>query len=205
MDAGDMNTAEALHDRYETLRQEHGYELTGSNDAALLCETYRAAHGDASPLLELLAGLPKEPSAEQGEECALVVAATQGSLSAQRRLEAEYFGRIPAFVASMKLGAALVDDVAQDVRQKLLVGEPPKILSYVGRGSLAALIRVTATRTAISALRKGKHETQELELDRAIGELDPERRHLKDHYREIFRESFAAAVQSLEPLSLIHI
>ncbi|MFK7999575.1 MAG: sigma-70 family RNA polymerase sigma factor [Polyangiales bacterium] len=199
MDAGDMNTTDTLRARYEKLRQEHGYELSDATGALALCETYSAAHGDASPLLELLAGLPKEPTPDQGEECALVVAATQGSLPAQRRLETEYFARIPAFVASMKLGDALVDDVAQDVRQKLLVGEPPKILAYVGRGSLAALIRVTATRTAISTLRKGKRETQELELDRAIGELDPERRHLKDHYRGLFRESFAAAVQTLDP------
>lgn len=199
MNAADKNTREALRARYEELRTEHGYERAGCDGALVLCTAYSAAHGDASPLLELLAGLPKEPSAEQGEECALAVAATQGSVAAQRRLETEYFARIPAFLASMKLGEAMVDDVAQDVRQKLLVGEPPKILSYVGRGSLAALIRVTATRTAISALRKGKRETQELELDRAIGELDPERQHLKDHYRELFRESFATAVQTLEP------
>lgn len=188
----------ALRARYETLRRGHGFEPTDAAAAAVLCKTYESAHGDPSFLVELLAGLPKEPSPEQGEECALVVAATRGVLSAQRQLEAEYFARIPSFIASMKLDGALVDDVAQGVRQKLLVGEPPKILGYVGRGSLAALIRVTATRTAISALRKGGRETQELELDRAIGELDPERRHLKDHYRVIFRDSFAAAVRSLE-------
>ncbi len=184
--------------RYEELRQSHALDLTGADAALALCETYRAEHGDPSRLLELLAELPKKPSPEQGAECALVVAATQGSVPAQRQLEGEYFARIPAMLSSMKLDAARVEDVAQDVRQKLLVGEPPKILTYVGRGSLAALIRVSATRTAISALRKGGRETGELELDRAIGELDPERRHLKDHYREIFRDSFAAAVRSLD-------
>ena len=193
-----MMNPTAMRDRYETLRRGHGFEATDTSAVVALCENYQAAHGDPLVLLELLAGLPKEPTTEQGEECALVVAATQGSVTAQRRLEAEYFARVPAFIASMKLDAARIDDIAQDVRQKLLVGDPPKLLSYVGRGSLAALIRVTATRTAISALRKGKHETQELELDRAMGELDPERRHLKDHYRGIFRDSFAAAVQGLE-------
>lgn len=191
-------TSDALRSRFETTRQEHGYDSLSADSAIALCEKYQAEHGDPSLLVDLLAGMPKEPTGDQGEECLLVVAATRGILSAQRQLESEYFARIPAFVASMKLDAALVDDVAQDVRQKLLVGEPPKILAYVGRGSLSALIRVTATRTAISALRKGGRETQELELDRAIGELDPERRHLNDHYRVIFRDSFAAAVRSLE-------
>ncbi len=194
----DTEVLDAFRARYIALRD--GDFVPADADAvAQLCAQYAQRNGDPARLLELLVELPApaQLKGERADECLVVIAATAGERAAQRELEHTYFARIPSFLASMKLDPALVEDIAQEVRQKLLVGEHPKILSYVGRGSLAALIRVTATRTAISALRKSRRETGELELDQAIGELDPERRHFKDHYRILFRDSFAAAVQGL--------
>ena len=89
-------------------------------------------------------------------ELALALACARGDDTAIRLLEREYFDGVRGALRAMKLDADLTDEVIQEVRRKLLVGEPPKIVGYAGRGSLRGLLKVTATRTAISLLRKGR-------------------------------------------------
>ena len=59
---------------------------------------------------------------------------------------------VDGYVGRLGLADAVVDDVRQELRIRLLVGEDPRIGQYSGRGPLAAWVRMAAIRT--SARRK---------------------------------------------------
>ena len=102
--------------------------------------------------------------------------------------------------------AAFADDAKQLVREKLFIGgdadEPsgPRILSYAGRGPLAAWVAVSAQRTALSLRR---HEVSAHARHRAAAAeelaaaVHPELAYLKRTYRAAFAECFEAALESL--------
>jgi RNA polymerase sigma-70 factor (ECF subfamily) len=136
-------------------------------------------------------------------ELALACACAEQDPRALAIVEERYMSVVGPALAHMALDAATVEDVAQTVRDKLLVadaGGEIKLLRYAGRGTLAGLVKVTAVRTAISVLRKQRgvaSPTEELERLAAPTE-DPELHFLKAHYREAFRSAFARAVGLLD-------
>ena len=73
------------------------------------------------------------------------------------------------------------------------MGDPPKLLGYAGKGALRGLLKVTATRTAISMLRKGGRvgPGDDPVLDPEASR-DFEASFLKERYRGAFREAFEA-------------
>ena len=160
---------------------------------------------DETALVTALAGLPKsveDLSEDAVREVALALACAEGHEGALRRLEAEYLTSARRALAAMKLSQDARDEVLQEVRRKLLVadGGPPRIAGYAGRGSLRGLLKVTATRTAISMLRKsGREGPGDDALVEASGEKDPELAYLKERYRVAFKAAFEDAVASLEP------
>lgn len=175
------------------------------------CALARAAYDDVpvddEALCRALAGLEPPIDAltpETIRELSLGLACARGEPHALRHLEADYFDGVHGALAAMKLPADLRDEALQETRRKLLVGDPPKIAGYAGRGSLRGLLKVTATRTAISMLRaRGREDGGDL-VDDAIGsaiddQRDPELAYLKARYRGIFREAFEEAVAALEP------
>jgi RNA polymerase sigma-70 factor len=100
---------------------------------------------------------------------------------------------------------AFADDAKQLVREKLFIGgdaeEPePRILSYAGRGPLAAWVAVSAQRAALSLRR---HEVSAHARHRAAAaeelatEVHPELAYLKRTYRAAFVECFEAALGAL--------
>ena len=159
---------------------------------------------DDAALVTSLAGLLASIDALEDDvvvELALVLGCVAGVHLALTRLEADFFGPARHALTAMKLEADLAAEALQETREKLLVGvdgQPPRILGYAGRGSLRGLIKVVATRAAISLLRKSGRE---LPGDEAIvdvsGESDPELAFLKARYRPVFREAFADAVAAL--------
>jgi len=179
--------------------------LAADLDAA--CALARAAFDgvsvDDEALARALAGLPApagELSPDAVREVALALACADGQRAALDALEREYFDGVRGALGAMKLAPELRDEVEQEVRRKLLVGDPPKLVGYAGRGSLRGLLKVTATRTAISMLRKaGREAPGDDALVDASGERDPELAFLKARYRGVFRDAFAEAVASLEP------
>ncbi|MFK7984769.1 MAG: sigma-70 family RNA polymerase sigma factor [Sandaracinaceae bacterium] len=173
-----------------------------------LCALVEAADipVDRLAFIEALAALPKPAGKlddERVRELALGLACADGDRAALRRFENDYLAHVPRLIGSMKLADADVDDVVQEVRRKLLVAEPgerPKIAGYAGRGSLRGLLKVTATRTALSMLRKsGRESPADDAMDAVVGEADPELNFLKARYRTAFREAFETAVEQLEP------
>jgi RNA polymerase sigma-70 factor (ECF subfamily) len=114
---------------------------------------------------------------------------------------------LAAAIASAGVPAADRADVAQIVRQRLLVapqGGPPRIASYSGRGSLHGWVRVVATREALRMLSREGREIPagDSDLDAAIDREDnAELSYLKRLYREEFKSAFHAAVEALDARS----
>ena len=149
--------------------------------------------GDAMDIDEATAG-----------EMYLACACSRGDAAALASFEAHYLSAVTGAVAHMKLAAAMVDDVRQQVREKLLVTKPgarPKIDDYAAQGRLRGLVCVVAVRTAISELRKHKREIQLGDDDLSAlptAERDPELAYMKQMYRGEFRVSFEQAIRALD-------
>lgn len=156
-------------------------------------------------LAAAVAALPGSAHALEADavaELALALACARGDAAAFTLFELEYFRGAEAVLAGMKLDADTRDEVRQEIRRKLLVadGGPPKIVGYAGRGTLHGLVKVVATRTAISLLRKrGVESPGDDALLDAEGEADPELSFLQARYRPLFRAAFEEAVGALGP------
>ena len=117
--------------------------------------------------------------------------------------ESEYVAVVREAVAHMKLSSAVVDEVQQEVRTKLLLGsdsKPPAIADYAGQGRLRGFVKITAVRTAISTLRKDKRHqpsNQDALLSIPSPDLDPELQVMKARYRTEFSQAFEEAVGAL--------
>jgi RNA polymerase sigma-70 factor (ECF subfamily) len=115
--------------------------------------------------------------------------------------ERSFMSRIPAFLAGLRPTPQLVEEVSQQLRERLLLpsaGRPPRLATYSGRGSLAAWLCVTAVRTAMDALRSPSERASDpvppdLEL---LGE-DPAMAYLKNRYRGDVDEALRAGFRAL--------
>ena len=87
----------------------------------------------------------------------LAAACAAGDADALSILESGPLREIPAFVARIDTQPDFAAEVAQTVRQKLLVapapGQPAKIAEYRGAGPLGGWIRVIAVRVALDLKR----------------------------------------------------
>ena len=112
---------------------------------------------------------------------------------------------VQAALARINTPAALRDEVAQVLRERMLVGGAgwsPALAAYAGRGSLAGFVRISALREAYRHAEQQRRwaPDEEQQLARlAAPDADPELGYLKALYRERFKEAFAAAMAALEP------
>jgi RNA polymerase sigma-70 factor (ECF subfamily) len=149
-----------------------------------------------------LAALPEDLTALSDEavvELALALACGRADREALEVLDTEYFAVVRATLRSMGLADALVDDLSQDVRARLLVADgdaPPRLIGYAGRGSLRGLLKAVATRAAISHLRRSSRELPHDRFELGAS-ADPELAFLKEKYRGTFRQAFEEAVAAL--------
>lgn len=180
---------------------------------ALLVEKARAAwptlRFDADEFSRYVAA--RIPSGQEAEatlaevragDLLLAFACSRGDAEALARFEDAYFADLVMILARMTRERDVVEEVTQTLRTKLFLARgdaAPKIVEYSGRGDLRGWFRVTATRHAISTLRKPRRETEDdglLSLVPAAA-ADPEMRYLLELYRDEFRRAFAEAVEAL--------
>lgn len=110
-------------------------------------------------------------------------------------------------VACAKVGGVLAaDEVRQQLFHKLFVAQAPsipRILEYSGQGTLRGWFRVVTGRLILDHLRASTREGYQVSEDVVLGVPspgdDPEMEYLKTQYRHEFRDSFEAAVGSLQP------
>jgi RNA polymerase sigma-70 factor (ECF subfamily) len=141
--------------------------------------------------------------AERVAEVYLCWACARGDRAALAAFEARYGKDLAHFAGKARLPPAVVEDVLQDVRRTLLVGNaeaPPRILQFAGRGELRAWLQVTTVRQAILAARRmrARRELPDAEPLEALAapalDLDDEleRARCRDEFRAAFGEALAA-------------
>jgi RNA polymerase sigma-70 factor, ECF subfamily len=93
-----------------------------------------------------------------------------------------------------------VQEVVQELWDKLLLGQAAKVGDYAARGPLLGWVRVAATRVALDRVRARKAtllQQSELSPELAAEELSPELGLIKARYGDDFRAAFKQAVASL--------
>jgi RNA polymerase sigma-70 factor (ECF subfamily) len=135
-------------------------------------------------------------------ELYLACACLHGVEAALELFEHHYLAKLPGALQNPKHSNAMLEDICQLARMKLLVPTPegrPKIAEYTGRGALQSWVRVTTTRIAIK-LQSTQKPAPEEDAETLLSALpapgvDPEldaikRRHQAD-LRLAMREAFS--------------
>lgn len=122
-----------------------------------------------------------------GDEAA--IAAFEEAYAEDLRVLAARFRDIPS------------DELRQQLRIRLFVGDAPRIAEYRGTGSLKSWLRVTAVRCFIDIQRALKPQRVEQELDEAqvLGIADPEGTQIRAELVAAVKQAFTAAVAKLQP------
>jgi RNA polymerase sigma-70 factor len=130
-------------------------------------------------------------------------------------LERDYLAKLPGLLGYLKLPAASLDEVCQQVRTHLLVRTPEgglRLAEYTGRGALLIWIRVIAVRFA---LKQGvtTRETSEawalaaleaMPASETDAELELIKRRYRHEFRQAVREAFAALSSEQRYLLRLH-
>lgn len=134
-------------------------------------------------------------------------ACAAGEAGALRIFDARYIARLDDALRPMKLDAATVEDVKQQVRERLLVAPEdgtPLVLQYAGGGRLAGLVKVMAMRTALNGIRHERRRTavatraSDETVERIMAQdLGPELRFIGDQHRDLIRRSFQSTIAAL--------
>jgi RNA polymerase sigma-70 factor (ECF subfamily) len=127
-----------------------------------------------------------------------------GDPAAIAALDAHHLAGLDPALRRLDLPAPVIDDVKQDVRQRLLVADgarPPRIADFTGAGNLRGWLRVVAINAARQLLRRAARAGPAAELADVVPQAadDAELELLKAHYREQFRAAFAVALAELSP------
>ena len=130
----------------------------------------------------------------------LAQACASGDLRAIAAFERTYTATIASALSALRLADDVGADVAQDVREKLFVGERTgKIATYSGRAAFGSWLRTIVTRTAVESLRRRMDSTLDDETIEALPSPDdtPDERYFRATYHGEFKAAFDAAIASL--------
>lgn len=139
----------------------------------------------------------------QLSELYLATACAAADPSAAVYFDEEYLSQMPAYVATLRLSPAQVEDLRLSMRERLLLGttrEERRISTYAGKSPLAKWLRVAAVRQALNR-RRDKNE-QALAIDAESGianaiaqdgnqEFDYLLRRYQSEFKAAVREAFA--------------
>jgi RNA polymerase sigma-70 factor (ECF subfamily) len=169
-----------------------------------------AAHGDlnvarAALVAAIAAALAAHVTADtltaHASELYLGTACAAGSRAALEQLDRVFISNVAAVLSQRRIPDHGIDEIRQTVRERLLAGDPPYLATAAGRGSLAGLVAVIATRAGLDWLRaRSRAEAREDSTPRdLVASSDPERDHIRARFRGDVKTAFEAAVKDLEP------
>ncbi len=130
-------------------------------------------------------------------DVALALLATDGHHHALEIFDRLLRAQVRIAVANIDSSLAFCDEVAQVLRLRLLLGSPPGLSSYAGRGSLAAWLRVSALRAGLELRAQTHGDRDESLMQRVTPERGPEFEFIRARYRTEFRSAFASALAAL--------
>lgn len=143
--------------------------------------------------------LAARPGALHVRDSLVALGCALGDRIAIARLESECIRFAQGALGKRAIAADIIEEANQNVRERLLVGSPPKILDYDGKGELRSWVRVVLVREAIHLSKRGKKEVplsfDLLEIPAAHD--DPEIAYFKAHYRAEYKDAFQHAVKEL--------
>ncbi|MBS1153741.1 MAG: transcriptional regulator, partial [Myxococcaceae bacterium] len=145
---------------------------------------------------------PLTPSPVCLPEVYLAFACTAHDPRALRYFDDRFLSRVPLAVAPIDGSPAFADEVAQTLRTRMLVGPPPQLATYQGRGSLTGWVLVAATRLAIDLVRErrkwaGPTRAEYDVLESLVAPQDTEREVLRARHGEALRDAIRAAFDSI--------
>jgi RNA polymerase sigma-70 factor (ECF subfamily) len=135
-------------------------------------------------------GIDAQALAERGEELYLVAGCVARDPEAYQAFERRYLGTLTHTVGRIVLSADQADELRQQLRVSLLLGDAPKIGSFRGQGPLGAWVQVCAVRLA---LRLGAARERLVGQDTSLleglvsQEADQELLAAKSQYRDAFQ------------------
>jgi RNA polymerase sigma-70 factor (ECF subfamily) len=121
-----------------------------------------------------------------------------GDAAALRAFDERHLSDARAAIARIDGSPDFVAEVQQLLRERLFVGERPRIAEYRGRGPLGGWVRTAAVRTALNLRRSGKRPPPA--GDAPLAELvDPETALLRERHRDEIDRALQNALGRLEP------
>ena len=138
--------------------------------------------------------------AHEASDLYLCFACIESDIEALRTIESEGLQVARAAISRINREADFVQEVLQEVWDKLLVGPNAKIRQYSGRGPLLGWIRVAAARVALDHCRsKGVRRLREVELTEQLAahSANPETFLTKARLGPAFQEAIQRAVDAL--------
>jgi RNA polymerase sigma-70 factor, ECF subfamily len=136
-----------------------------------------------------------------GELC-LVWACVAGDTAAQRAIDAIIRAEAQRVVRELRGEPWLVDEVHQELSQRLLVassGKEPRLATYAGQAVLGRWLGVAAMRTALNLTRRKKlHTPVDDHPDLAAALVDPELRVVRDRFKADVEYAIRLAFASLD-------
>jgi RNA polymerase sigma-70 factor (ECF subfamily) len=127
----------------------------------------------------------------------LARACVAGDAAAIRHFDREMFDRVDRVLGRLGLSAADAEDVKQDLRTKLLLGDRAKLAQFQGTGPLVQWVASVAGREALSTLRRKKPIDSLGDDDLLDANDDPALTALKSQHGSDFKRAFQAAVAEL--------
>jgi RNA polymerase sigma-70 factor, ECF subfamily len=133
----------------------------------------------------------------------LACACSEGIPSAHVHFEAQCLRPLRTFIRELDGSEARLDELKQQLRERLLVGvggQPARIAGYLGRGSLSAWVQVAAQRLALSTLRRRAPDAREVEealLLQLVPDPDAELVQLRLRHAADFRAAVSHALGAL--------
>jgi RNA polymerase sigma-70 factor (ECF subfamily) len=137
-----------------------------------------------------------------GDLC-LAWACARGSRAALEQIESLYFGELRQVLRRHAHLGKDVEDLEQILRTRLFVGEGqtgPKILEYAGTGSLRGWMRAVFANLALNVATRESREipvADDLLVALPDGGDTLEVSHVKEVYKDAFREAFVRATSEL--------
>jgi RNA polymerase sigma-70 factor (ECF subfamily) len=147
-----------------------------------------------------VAGIEQEALTERGDELYLVAGCVARAPEAYQAFERRYLSLLNQSVGRISLSADQADELRQQMRVTLLLGDQPKIGTFRGQGPLGAWVQVCAVRLA---LKMGAAQERLAGPDASLleglvsQEADQELLAAKSQYRDTFQAALEECFSGL--------